>query len=219
MRLVTGQKQSETWMRAARFIAAFAMSFPLTPKAYAAVPKRFDIYNSNDRYTTSEFVRRDGEVAELDLTYIKELSERARTELRMSVADVLPTDMKASESESRVAQQILSHSLERWFDTSPWAKDTFGDTVKAVEEPFGKGMTMEDESGQTHKLQVKMKAARTLASINYTGWVNASLGYQVSSGTVAFEVSHKVAQNQKISFNHSSNNEESRQIVAYQIDF
>jgi hypothetical protein len=204
--------------RALRVLLACALSLAFTPNAWASIPTRFEVFSQNE-ILKDEFVKRDGETTELDLKYIHRLTEMARTELRMTVANVLPTNLAATQSETRVAQQILGHSLERWFETSEWAQNTFGDTVKSVEEPFGQGVSIQDASGQSHRVQMKMKAARAIASINYTGWVDASLGYQLSSGTVGLEISRVVGKGKKVSLNHTSDSDDSRQVIAYQFEW
>lgn len=200
--------------RGLKALVMAAVSLASTPTLAYSVTVRTTLDPVHDG-----FVQYSGEAAELNLTYIHRLTEIARTDLKMSVADFVPTTMSASESETRVARQIVGHSLERWFENSPWARANISETIKAVEAPLNRGLRVTDQNGVTHRLQMGVKAARALASLSYTGWVNATLAYQVTSQTLGLEISRQLARGQKLILSHVADTNESRQIVAYQFEW
>lgn len=213
-------KQLKKTNSALRIILAMAMTLSACP-SLAAVPQKLQV-NTMDlagiQYST-EFVVRNGSDSELDLSYISHLTAMARRDLKMSVADVIPTNMKTSESESKIARQIIGHSLVRWVEGSTWARDNIGEALQALEAPLQSEVTMKDRTGHAHKVNLNMKATRAIASVNYSGWVNASLAYQITSRTLGFEVSKMIARGQKVIFTATTQPEESRQIVGYQLEW
>jgi hypothetical protein len=190
--------------------------------ATAAVPQRLNgliLQMSAMNSSNPEFIVRSGSGAELDLSYIRQLTEMARADLRMTVADVIPTNLKATDHEAKIARQIIGHSLERWFEQSAWARDNIGEALQALEAPLNTEVRMKSASGVAHTVKMHLKAARAIASVTYSGWVNATLAYQITSRTLGFEVSRAIAKNQKVIFTASTQPEESRQIVGYRYEF
>lgn len=169
------------------------------------------------RYQQS-FVVQANAGQELDLNYIRRLSELAHSELKMSVADFIPTNLSPDASESKLARQIIGHSLEKWLSSSETA-EAFGEAVAAIEKPLSQSVAVTDSAGVQHKIGFNVKAARAIASINYTGFVDATLAYQVTSNTVALQVNRKLTQNQKVVLNQTINSGESRHVIAWQMDF
>ncbi len=205
---------------ALRISLAIAVTLASCP-SLASVPQRIQMTTMElaGINTSAEFIVHNGHSSELDLSYISHLTSMARKDLKMSVADVIPTNMKSTESESKIARQIIGHSLIRWFETSSWSRGNIGEALRALEAPLAAEVTMKDKSGYAHKVNMNVKATRAIASIDYTGWVDASVAYQITSRTLGFEVSKATAKGQRVMFIASTQPEETRQIVGYQIDW
>lgn len=214
-----GLKHSLQW--AFRIFLGVAVTLASRP-VFASTPQRLNglvLQISNENSSNPEFVVRTGSGAELDLNYVRQLTQMARADLRMSVADVIPTSLKATESEAKIAKQIIGHSLERWFENSRWARDNIGEALQALEAPLKSEISIKGASGVAHKVAMHVKAARAIASVTYTGLVNATLAYQITSQTLGFEVSRQITKSQKVVFTASTQPEETRQIVEYQYEF
>lgn len=197
---------------------AAVISAVSTP-CFSAIPQTINFITYNMSLQQTSFVRDERGHTELDLSYIRQLSQLARNELKMSAADFIPSGLKNTDSEIKVAQQIIGHSLERWFSSSEIANGAIGDAIRTIEEPMAQSMDVRDSSGRHHKVAMNVKASRAIASVTYTGVINATLAYQVTSRTIAFEAIHKLKSDQKIVFNSTSHPQETRQMIAWQMSW
>lgn len=201
--------------RVLRLSLAVLFSLSSIP-SLGAVPKSLASYSA---LRSNAFVVRSEEGKELDLGYIRNLTQIARAELRMTVADFVPSNMSESDSEMEVARQIIGHSLEKWFSSAEIANGALGEAIRAVDQPLSGSMAVKSETGVVHKVSMNVIAARSIASVSYSGWVNASVAYQVSSQTFGVEVSRNLSSTQKLVFNHTDHPDETRDIVGLQMSW
>lgn len=199
---------------AIRVLVALAVTFASIP-SLGAVPQTIQY-----RYTQSRgFVVQAEEGQALDLGYIQRLSQLARKELRMSVADYIPTNLSTTDSDRTLARQIIGHSIERWLSSSSIAQESFGEVIQAIEAPLDQSVSIKDRSGVEHKIGFGVKAARAIASLNYTGIVEATLAYQVTSNTLGLEIARRIGAHQKLVVNHIQAASEVRETIAWQMDW
>lgn len=201
--------------RILRLVLAALFSLSSIP-TLAAVPRSLASYSSVRSQT---FVVRSQEGKELDLTYIRNLTQIARAELRMSVADFVPANLSESDSELEVARQIIGHSLEKWLSSAEIANGALGEAVRAVDQPLSGSVAVKSDSGVVHKVSMNVTAARSIASVSYSGWVDATVAYQISSQTLGVEVSREIGSNQKVVFNHTDHPDETRDIIGLQMSW
>jgi len=175
----------------------------LATVAEAAVPGRLVIRQS-------EFIVVSDGTKELDLTYIHDLIEMARTELRLSAADVIPMHMRATDQESKVSREILSHTISRFIERSDLA---ISNTVRALEAPFQGNMEIAGQNGTSHKLGMDLDASRAVASVSYSGYFNGTVKYQVSDQRLDIEFSQSLGDSSRIVFNHSETDDETLDMI------
>jgi hypothetical protein len=218
-------------------ILALIVNFASTP-ALAAVPGQLSQFQNETRSTSTtlaercqpgetymipisetKFINQQANSTQLDLSYIRSLSEIARADLKMTVKDMVPLDMQATNSQGEVAGRILGFSIDRWLSTNPFAKDTLGAAVQSIEAPLKQEISIGNDSGQKHSIKMDFKATRGLASISYQGLVNARVGYQVIDRKLGVEVSHSLGNRREIVINHSLDSNESREIVAFRMEW
>lgn len=186
--------------------------------ALAMTPVTIQYLSYHDEQPT--FVRHESDNSrELDLNYIQKLNQLAQKELKMSVADFVPRNLKDSDSQAKIARQIIGHSVERWFSSHEIANGSIGEVIRNIDRPMSHGMQTKDASGVNHKVSVNVKAARAIASVNYSGYVDASIAYQVTSNSLGVEISRCLNTSQKVVLTHTSHAHESRQILAWQMSW
>lgn len=154
---------------------------------------------------------------ELDLEYIRQITEMARSELRsFKTSDFLPMGMGASNEESHVSQQILSHSLQRCLDILMSHNENFTGTARMVQKTLDHTTIA---SSAQNSMKVKVDAARGLASVNYDGAVEAKLSYEIIGQRTNFEITQRLDNNKRLVFNVTDQDNETRQIIGFQMEW
>lgn len=110
------------------------------------------------------------------------------------VAKVIPSDMATTQDQTKVASQILDHSVSAFFDSDAIKQSDMGRTAKQVEQSMQTEQTFGGSSPDSIKHSVKftMKATEERADLEYTGLTNAQMTYYVAQEKTNFEVREPV---------------------------
>jgi hypothetical protein len=110
------------------------------------------------------------------------------------VAKVIPANMQPTTDQTKVASQILDHSVSAFFDSDAIKRSDMGRTAKQVEQSmqteqsFGSG----EPNSIKHSVKFSMKATESRADIEYTGLTNAQMTYYVAQTKTNLEVREPV---------------------------
>lgn len=141
-------------------------------------------------------------------------------EPKLEVTDIIPMDMKPTNDPLVVFTQVADRSLTSFFNSPQVRESSIGQAATAVE----KKMTQEVVLGSAdqdvqHKLNFNVQAFQTTAQIQYTGYTNASLKYNLASQNLALEVFEKVAKNQDVILTQTMSDSDRLSQISYRWNF
>ena len=208
-------RHNKTSKRFGAVLASAAMILS-SVNAFGAIPRDFYMISTTQISSTST-----REVSALDLTYMRQLSELAHQDMRMSVTDYIPTNMAPTNDESKVSREILTRSLGRWMEASDWGREHVREPLKAIEKPLSPNFTMTDEEGLNHQLNFKVDTTHALAQLQYRGYVDAQVNYQIAAQSLGVEVSRpmNLHKNARFVYQHTSNSADNRDLVGWQMSW
>lgn len=169
---------SQGGTKKAGVIIAIMMSLFLLPaQSWAAIPPTFQCYNADSQ--------------EIDLRAVGQLHYALKQ--RLNVAMYIPTNMRATTSQSRVAGQILGHSLENMVKDGRFADIGWLNAIGNFENAFSTrleiGKSKSADGAKTaqkvnHEMQFNLRPVQSAATIEYQGYVNARMAYSVANQSV-----------------------------------
>jgi hypothetical protein len=151
-----------------------------------------------------------------DITKIIEPIASLRTIRSEDIAKFIPSDMTPSSSGGYVATRILDHSLQTIFKSPELRRSELGRSAQKLESvmetdvSFGGG----EKGDVKHSVKFKMKPVQAKAQLDYTGYVNAQLSYQIQDQSMNLEVFEKVASNTDLVLTHNDSHVETRDMLS-----
>lgn len=94
---------------------------------------------------------------------------------------VQPKQIAPDESSKKVLSKMVDNSLSYYWENSQLRYSPVGKTAEAVEKKVNLEANYKDENNIEHKVSFKVLAMQALAKIEYKGWVNAFLNYDMKS--------------------------------------
>ncbi|MCB0365199.1 MAG: hypothetical protein H6624_19055 [Bdellovibrionaceae bacterium] len=140
---------------------------------------------------------------ELDLSAIEKI--RPKEELaRIQTELYIPVNIAASSDETYVATRILTHSVGTLLESPELRKTSVGYAAYTINESMNTQVTFRpDGSDVKHRVRFQVKAAETVAAVNYEGYVNAKLAYRIDNSNLDFEMTKSLDPATTLVFNHS----------------
>ncbi|MCB0363152.1 MAG: hypothetical protein KDD35_10535, partial [Bdellovibrionales bacterium] len=142
----------------------------------------------------------DGRV--LDLSLIKKCEPNSFAS-GFHPEDYIPVSMSPSGDESYVGTAIFFHSIDRLASSPRFRGSAVGQVASVIDESLK--TQMEFRAGEEkirHQVQFQLKAADAKATINYKGFVEAQLAYEMNSQTVNLQMKRPIGQGTQIIFDH-----------------
>jgi len=129
----------------------------------------------------------------LDASAIRPV-ESSRVTRPEDVAQVIPANMAPTNDGSRVATQILDHSLTNWFNSEAVRSTSFGRGAHQLEKQLRTDVSFGGAKPEEtkHNLRFQMKATQTQAQVAYSGITNAQLTYFVTQNKTDLELREQV---------------------------
>jgi hypothetical protein len=143
------------------------------------------------------------------------------SQAKFNMADVIPMNMQPSNDSTLVFTQVADRSLSSFFNSKEVRESSFGRTATEVEQKMKQEVILGggDSKSIQHKLNFNIQAFQTLAQIQYTGFTNAALRYNLTGKKLALEVFEKVAKNQDIILSQTMSSEDRLSEVSFRWTF
>lgn len=116
--------------------------------------------------------------------------------------EILPSKLAADETSQSFLSKVADNSLTLYWKHSPLRYTTAGKAVETAEKKLNVEATYKDTNNVDHKINFKVLAMQALAKIQYTGWVNAALNYDLKAARAAAEVSEALSEKTDIVLSH-----------------
>ena len=116
--------------------------------------------------------------------------------------EILPSSLAAGETSQTFLSKVADNSLNLYWKHSPLRYTTAGKAVETAEKKLNVEATYKDTNNVDHRINFKVLAMQALAKIQYTGWVNAALNYDLKDARAAAEVSEALSEKSDIVLSH-----------------
>lgn len=128
-------------------------------------------------------------------------NEVKATEKPFDAAQVLPMDMRPTESSGEVFSRVADQSLSSFFNSPQMRASPIGQTATKVEHQLKQDVVL-GRGAIEHKVSFQVQAFQGIARVDYSGLTHACLKYQASESSLGLEVSEKIARGQDLVVSH-----------------
>lgn len=128
--------------------------------------------------------------------------------------DILPNKLAADETSSSFLTKVADNSISHYWKHSPLRHSPAGKAVESAEKKLNVEASYKDEDNIDHRFNFKVMAMQALAKIQYTGWVNAALNYDLKDARAAAEVSEALSDKNDLVLSHEISNAEQKSAVS-----
>lgn len=128
--------------------------------------------------------------------------------------EIIPSDIKEGDSGEVVLTKMADKGLAMYWNNSPMRHSSAGRAVEAAEKKLNLQAEYRDENKVQHKINFKVMAVQALAKIQYTGWVNAALNYDLKAARAEAEVSEPLSDKKDLVLSHEVKSGEQKSAVS-----
>lgn len=130
--------------------------------------------------------------------------------------EILPDKIADGETTNSFLTKMADNSLSLAWKNSPLRYSAAGKAVETAEKKLNVEAVYQDAHQVSHKFNFKVLAIQALAKIQYTGWVNAALNYDLKAARAAAEVSEALSERNDLVLRHEVSNTEQTSAVSLQ---
>lgn len=144
------------------------------------------------------------------------LPEKAGAESLADIftAEILPDKVAADETTQSFLTKMADNSLSLYWKHSPLRHSAAGKAVETAEKKLNLEAVYQDDNKVSHRFNFKVLAIQALAKIQYTGWVNAALNYDLKAARAEAEVTEQLSEKNDIVVSHQVSNTEQKSAVS-----
>lgn len=128
--------------------------------------------------------------------------------------EILPTSLAPGETSESFLTKMADNSLSLYWKHSPLRHSAAGKAVETAEKKLNVEAVYQDDNQVSHRFNFKVLAIQALAKIQYTGWVNAALNYDLKAARAAAEVSEAISDKNDLVVSHEMSNTEQKSAVS-----
>ncbi len=139
---------------------------------------------------------------------------------REDMNKILPSSVNEKDRSGDVLQKMGDKAINVWLKSSTMQKMSIVQAAQKVENAMKAEVNLAPEDSLIkHKLNFQVQALQTTSKIDYTGYVDASVTYNVRDNKAAYEVRKKVLQNKDLFVNHTDAKNENLSSVGLKWSF
>ncbi len=137
----------------------------------------------------------------------------------------LPSQLVATDSSQTNLRKMSDRAMQVWIKSPTMQQFSVVQSAQVVEKAmkaevgFGGGDPDSDEKQIQHKVNFQIQAFQALSKVDYKGYVNASLTYNLRDQTTGLEVREKILRDKDLYVNHSTSKIESLSSVGVKWNF
>lgn len=128
--------------------------------------------------------------------------------------EILPDKVAPDETTQSFLTKMADNSLSLYWKNSPLRHSTAGKAVETAEKKLNVEAVYQDDHQVSHRFNFKVLAIQALAKIQYTGWVNAALNYDLKAARAAAEVTEQLSERNDLVLSHEVSNTEQKSAVS-----
>lgn len=160
----------------------------------------------------------------LDLTNRKFVKEQRQLISKEDLEKFIPLNANNQNDAELMKRQLISKASKSLMKSAVFQRSLLGRTAKKVKkstkvEMAVKGQGTASQKETDHKVDFQIQALKQKAHLTYQGFVDSKLEYLADEGSLNLAIEEQLSQNSKIALSHKSLNNESRQMVNFQVNW
>jgi hypothetical protein len=156
--------------------------------------------------------------AKVNVRKTKRLTLPEKTEAKsltdLLTVDILPASLAENATSDSLLAKVADNSLALYWRNSPLRYSATGKAIETAEKKLNVQATYRDQNHVDHKFNFKVLALQALAKIQYTGWVNAALNYDLKAARAAAEVIEPLSDKKDLVLSHEVGSGEQKSAVS-----
>ncbi len=139
---------------------------------------------------------------------------------REDLNKIIPSHVSAKDPSSVVLRKMGDKAIGVWLKSSSMQKMTIVQAAQKVEQAMKAEINLAPEDSEIkHKLNFQVEAFQATSKVDYTGFVDASVSYNMRDQKAGYEVRRKVLRNKDLFVNHSETKNENLSSVGLKWSF
>lgn len=136
---------------------------------------------------------------------------------------LLPSDLGHQDNGDSAGSKIFRQSAQSLMNSPLIANSFLFRTAKKVESSTKVEMAIKGEGRNPaqqeidHKVNFDVQALKQQAQVRYDGYINSKIEYRAAESAIEFSVEETLSQNSKIALTHTTDREQSLQLLQYQL--
>lgn len=139
---------------------------------------------------------------------------------REDLNKIIPSGVSSTEPSEAVLKKIGDKAVNVWLKSSSMQKVSLVQAAQKVEQAMKAEVNLAPaDSDVKQKLNFQVQAFQSLSKIDYTGYVDATVSYNLREQKTGYEVRRKILHNKDLYVNHSNSKNESLSSVGLKWNF
>jgi len=141
---------------------------------------------------------------------------------REDLNKIVPKDVTPADSSQDILRRMSDRAVQVWLKSPSMQNMAVVQTAQKVENAMKAEVAMGDPSGEDgiqHKINFQVQAFQATSRVDYKGYVNASLSYNLRENRAGIEVREKVFKDKDLFLNHSSTSRDTLSSVGMRWSF
>jgi hypothetical protein len=139
---------------------------------------------------------------------------------REDLNKIIPNGVTATEPSDEVLKKIGDKAVNVWLKSSSMQKVSLVQAAQKVEQAMKAEVNLAPEDADVkQKLNFQVQAFQSVSKIDYTGYVDATVSYNMREQKTGYEVRRKVMHNKDLFVNHTATKEENLSTVGLKWSF
>lgn len=136
---------------------------------------------------------------------------------RNDVEQIIPLDLKSGERENIVLSRIADRGFSYWYQNSGLKDSSVGRMAHEAQQKLKTDVVVKDAgaSGVDHRFSFKFEIFQALAKVEYTGWLNAAINYDVRETATNIFFKEKLFDGKDLFLNHKSTRQQDLSMIGF----
>lgn len=139
---------------------------------------------------------------------------------REDLNKIIPSNVSASDPSNEVLKKIGDKAVNVWLKSSAMQQVSIVQAAQKVEQAMKAEVNLAPEDSEIkHKLNFQVQAFQTVSKVDYTGYVDATVSYNIRDQKAGYEVRRKILRNKDFFVNHTDTKSEGLSSVGLKWNF
>lgn len=139
---------------------------------------------------------------------------------REDLNKIIPSNVTANDPSNEVLKKMGDKAVNIWLKSSTMQKMSIVQAAQSVEKAMKAEVNLAPEDSDIqHKLNFQLQAFQATSKVDYTGYVDATVSYNMRDQKAGYEVRKKILKNKDLFVNHTDAKNENLSSVGLKWSF